>query len=734
MGQDAQKYVPGTTSERRLEEFRIYMNELQSAKRLNDDSAMMSCYSHLSEFYSLSGINEKAKFYKNEELALLYKMKPVDSLKLYNLFSDYQGVLFSAGEKLEKKEVYRIMNFAIRNDHQELLKKCHQLYRSYLAQNDLMSEYSTFYEKDYPQELQWIKENDRVNYLRIKATLFEVHEMVDSALHYLQLSSDLIKNDANKYLVAKFYIRFGQFMERRQNVKNAIEQYETSLTYSEQTRFSPFILEATSRLEDLYFELGNYQEALKYARKNMALKDEINNAAKRDDLLQLEIEKEKELVEMEIEKKELSNQAALSKEKTRKWISIFAGIFLLALALGLWTRIKYVGKVNGLLKSAKIKAEQGERFKQQFLANMSHEIRTPMNAILGMSSLMLETNIDSKQRNYLEAIKSSCENLLTIINDVLDLSKLEAGKMELEKLPFNVKEQVQIVYDTLRFKAEEKGLQCETSIDEEVPKMLVGDSSRLNQILINLCGNAIKFTEKGRVMLIVKKAENSESSLKFIVRDTGIGISADQIENVFSSFQQADLSTSRKYGGTGLGLSISKTLIELQGGNIEVKSEEGKGSEFSFVIPYERYESKEPIEVVAKEVDYKKVLSGIKILVAEDNDFNQIVINDTLIKLIDNVSVEIAPNGKLAIEKLLANDYDVILMDVNMPEMDGHEATIAIRKLESAKKDIPIIALTASVLKAEVLRCTTSGMNAFIPKPFTNQQLVEALTRFYPKV
>ena len=715
-----------------LERFRNLMNDLQNAKRLNDNEAILSAYKGLSRFYSLSGIREKAIFYKEAQLDILYHQEPIDSTKIYFAKNDLQGIAYSHDVEIDKGEIYRIMNYAIKTGNDVLKEECHALYRSYIMQNDLFQELHDFYMNDYPEELELIRKNEFDNYLRIKASIFELKGQPDSSLAYLNKAEELVKKNDNKYWVAKFYIRFGQFMERQNNIKEAIKHYLTSLTYSGQVQFMPFMLEATAALEDLYYKDGQYKEAFKYAKQSIELQDKLNGMANRDELLRLEIIKENELNELEIEKKELETQAMLSKEKVTKWISIFSGIVLLLIAIWFWTRMRYVARVNGLLKTAKFKAEQGEKLKQQFLANMSHEIRTPMNAILGMSNLMLETGIDDQQKKYLMAIKSSCENLLVIINDVLDLSKLEAGKMELEKISFSIREQVRIAYETLRFKAEEKGLSCETIVADDIPEKVIGDSNRLNQILINLCGNAIKFTEKGSVTLKVEMEGEGECTVRFTISDTGIGISEEMISNVFSSFQQADLSTSRKYGGTGLGLSISQTLVELQGGRIEVKSEEGKGSVFTFAIPYESCDHV-PIEKdESKGGELREQLKGIKILVAEDNEFNQIVINDTLFKLIEDVQVDIAENGQVTIDKLLENDYDLILMDVNMPEMDGHEATREIRKLEGPKKSIPIVALTASVLKTEIQKCFDCGMDAFIAKPFNNDELIEVLAKYYP--
>jgi signal transduction histidine kinase/CheY-like chemotaxis protein len=383
-----------------------------------------------------------------------------------------------------------------------------------------------------------------------------------------------------------------------------------------------------------------------------------------------------------------------------------------------------------VVRLEKLSAEKSKEFKEQFLANMSHEIRTPMNAILGMTNLTLSTPINSKQKDYLTAIKKSSENLLVIINDILDLSKLEAGKMQLDKISFRLQDLIQQVYYSMQFKAEEKCLQLIIKINPDVPPVIKADSSRLSQVLINLIGNAIKFTSKGSVSVTIELDKNN-NKIQFRIADTGIGIAQDKISSLFQNFAQADSSTSRKFGGTGLGLSISKTLIELHGGKIEIKSTEGKGSEFYFSIPLEIGNESE-IESDGNQVIDAASLRGIKILVAEDNEYNQIVIQDTLKNLIEDVTIEIAPNGKIAIEKLANAHFDILLMDMNMPEMGGIEATQYIRsQMKHDKKTIPILALTANVMEKDMTKILASGMNDCIPKPFTQEELLNGLLKYY---
>ena len=413
------------------------------------------------------------------------------------------------------------------------------------------------------------------------------------------------------------------------------------------------------------------------------------------------------------------------------WFRIFAGILIASLIYSIFRmrtsslrRQKYalektVQERTQELIIAKERAEKSEEFKQQFLANMSHEIRTPMNAVSGMTDLLIEKNHLPEQEKYLAAIQKSSESLLHIINDILDLSKVEAGKLELESIDFSIHDLAEETIQIMKIKADEKGLLLISHVDDDLREFWLGDPHRIKQILINLLGNAIKFTEKGSVELRLEKPADQNQGIHFRIIDTGIGIAEDKIESVFESFKQAQSSDSRKYGGTGLGLSISKQLIELQGGQISVNSKIGEGTEFMFDLPLP----------AGSEINYKKhssqlnsidatSLNGLRILLADDNEYNRIVAVDTLLSKAD-VLIDQAVNGLEVIQKLRVNDYDLILMDVQMPEMSGFEATQIIRnEFDPPKNNIPVIALTASVLKTDLDKCRQSGMNSYVPKPF----------------
>jgi PAS domain S-box-containing protein len=384
------------------------------------------------------------------------------------------------------------------------------------------------------------------------------------------------------------------------------------------------------------------------------------------------------------------------------------------------------------LRRAKRLTELSIEAKQQFLAKVTHEIRTPMNAIVGFGKLLSKTILDSKQKKYLQAINTSGDNLLLIVNDLLDVSKIEAGKMTLEEIPFSLKDVLSSVTTILHYKAAEKNIALSVKIDDKIPLHLLGDPTRLSQVLINLAGNAVKFTEKGIVEIVIKeeKSEDNKSYLSFIVRDTGIGIPEDKLTIIFDSFIQANNDTSRKYGGTGLGLTIAKQIIELHESTIHVESKLGEGSVFSFNLCY-------PIatmDAVLVNNDLESIIKDqkldcIKILLAEDNLMNHLLLESVITEW--GVEMSIAINGKKAIEMLTDGHYDLILMDVHMPEMDGYEATRYIRNnLPLPFSQIPIIAITANSSNEDKEKCLSAGMNDFISKPFQPEDLFLKISRY----
>ncbi|WP_343617227.1 ATP-binding protein [Flavobacterium sp.] len=379
-----------------------------------------------------------------------------------------------------------------------------------------------------------------------------------------------------------------------------------------------------------------------------------------------------------------------------------------------------LGTKNSELTLQKKIADRAVAAKENFLANMSHEIRTPLNAVIGFTELLAATNLDEQQLDFVKDVKIAGDNLMIIVNDILDLSKIESGSLTLEQRPFDLKKTLKHVYDLLRVKVHD-GVEFNLYLDAGLPEIISGDPGRLNQILVNLAGNALKFTMEGEVTISVKKTAETDDScqIRFVVKDTGIGISQKHLDTIFGRFTQAEQSTTRKFGGTGLGLNIVKQLVELHDSNIQVKSIEGSGSEFYFTLSYK----KGVLETSPPEAKLFNDLGRLSILLCEDNYLNQ--------KLAQNViegfgfKIDIAENGSQGIEMLAHGEYDLMLMDLQMPIQDGYQTTKYIRK--EMNNPIPIIAMTAHSLAGELHRCLDAGMNGYLPKPFKQHELLEAI-------
>jgi len=385
------------------------------------------------------------------------------------------------------------------------------------------------------------------------------------------------------------------------------------------------------------------------------------------------------------------------------------------------------------VREANARAEAANHLKAMFLTNISHEIRTPMNGILGMYNVLRQTNLSSEQREFLDIINISGQNLLSIIDDIIDLSKIESGQIQLEAKEFNLKKEMERIIELLSIKAKGKGIKLISEIDPTTQINLIGDAGRLKQIITNLANNAIKYTKEGSVKIKVEPVEQSDrsSKLKFKIIDTGIGISEEGKQKLFKAFSQIDSSSTRKYGGTGLGLAIAKNLSKTMQGEIGVESELGKGSTFWFTAMF----SMAPNAGLGSsgiQNDRSDSTNKLHILLVEDNLLNQKFATASLRKV--GHKVDIAENGKAAVEKYQQNEYELILMDIQMPVMDGIEATKKIRIIEKAKgvdQPIKIIAITAYVMERDRKMCLSAGMDEYLAKPFKPQELISLINKVY---
>jgi signal transduction histidine kinase/FixJ family two-component response regulator len=568
--------------------------------------------------------------------------------------------------------------------------------------------------------------------------VYETLEQYPKALSYFKLALKLFEDAKVNFWITYENAAIGKIYFQMGDNANALKYTSAALHLAERSNLKNLVAKNNEQISLIYAKMKNFEKAYYYHNLSDLYKDSMSNENATLSILRLQTELESEKKDKEIEllkKSEEIQKQKISKDKFFNNFLVITIILLIGLLVLLYNRYLIKKKSTSQILKAKEYAEHAKETQEQFLANTSHEIRTPMNGIIGMTHQLKDTPLTSEQMEYISAINESANNLLVIINDLLDLSKINAGKMIFEKKAFRLSDLFKNLIYSLQYRSTEKNLRLISSIDEAIPTALIGDPVRLNQVMLNLTGNAIKFTEKGEVKIIAKllKDDGKDVHILFSVQDTGIGIQESKLNTIFESFTQVNARTTRKYGGTGLGLTIAKQLIEQQGGTISVSSKVNEGSTFSFTLQFKKLaRNVKEKDINIQAADYNQPnLNSISVLVIDDNKVNQRVAALTIQKW--NAKVDVADNARIAFEKLNAKKFDLILMDVTMPDIDGFEATRHIRKKMPAPiSKTPIIAMTASALIGDRERCLDAGMDEYVSKPFNPEELYDKIVKMIP--
>ncbi len=650
----------------------VLKEAVRIAKKMPDKNIEATAYYYLGNIYR--DLGDLANVLTNYEKALAINEELGDEY--------YQSVILSSISNL----LYDL------NDYDSALEyalKCLPIFERVDNVNSLLNIYNTlgniyFKKEQYAEALHYFEENHKNSepetaaYVMAESGVGKVYyKMGDfgNASKYLtnSLRESQLLGNVEVQIICHFYL--GRLYMDDRNYRQALESLNAAYTIAHEYLRKHDMMSIHEFLYALYDKMGDIPQAFFHLKTFEQLKEEIFKQKVIFEMKNLQVRQQVELAQKE---KEVAERTAL--------------------------------------------------LKHQFMANMSHEIRTPMNAIVGMTRLLLAKDPKPDQMRYLNAIQLSADNLLVIVNDILDLSKIEAGKIVIEHIDFSIREIVQSVRDMLMLKVEEKHIELRINVANDIPKRLVGDPTRLNQILINLAGNAVKFTDHGyvEVKVTLKNRKDGKLWLQFDVIDTGIGIAAEYVNTIFDSFTQAGADTTRKFGGTGLGLTISRQLSTLMGGDISLQSELGKGTVFTTIIPFEEATLQEDVKKTSV-LDNTSMLrlNKLKVLLVEDNEFNRMVAEDTLKETIPGIQLHMAVNGLEAVDRLRNEMFDVVLMDIQMPVMDGVTATRTIRTTLSAPaKNVKIIAMTANVLQEDVQAYFDAGMNAYVSKPFNTDELL----------
>lgn len=587
-----------------------------------------------------------------------------------------------------------------------------------------------------------LEEKDNLGLVALNRGILSVNieHNPSKALEFFEQADKVLHQSENKYELARLHYYSGRAHLMLENYGMAHEEVMKSLEVGKENRFASVLLSSHSLMSTIHERRGNYQDALTYLKASQQLKDSIYNLNK--EALATDADARHGVDAMKSSLNELSRlnaeqERTLKVNKLTTILSVALITILSLLTLSLYKNNNLRARANDLLQkkntelvTAKDNAENASMAKAQFLSTITHELRTPLYAVTGLTHLLLEESPTPNQKEHLNSLKFSGEYLLSLINNILDLNKLEANKVELMETSFDLKKRISNVLVALKKSAEDKNTVLHLEFDDSIPQQIKGDPLKVSQVLINLIGNSIKFTENGDIWVRVSNigANQNQVRLKFQIKDNGEGISKENQQLIFENFTQGSVEINRKFGGTGLGLSIVKNLLKLMNSEIQLKSELGKGSTFFFELTFNKVpqdELQNTPEAPEPEDYSKDVLIGKHILVVEDNKINQMITRKILEK--NEVICEVADDGQIALEKARSKKYDLILMDIHMPGLSGIETTIEIRKFN---QEIPVIALTAVTLDESLDEFYLNGFTDIIPKPFKTDEFFRKITKY----
>ncbi|MBS1494031.1 MAG: tetratricopeptide repeat protein [Bacteroidetes bacterium] len=767
-----------------------YSNKyLITARSYNDKGSIAHAYHYLGDYYRDEGLPVIAIDYYFSSMYLYEELNLTGAVAYTNI--DVGNIYFDLGkhdvakqyyEKVvampDEKDVVIAKAVALNNigliyrevkDYNNALKKFEEALEIRKKTNDknliahsynyIGSIYTSLKDFDkaesyYNQSIQLYKEiKDYADMGKVMMNIGKLYyekSEKEKSVSYRNDAINLFLDNNKLYAAADAMTDLAEFHLQDKNIQEALRHSFEAYKISTENKYTSIRKNSLKLLSEIYFTNSDTKEAYRYLKIYDDLKDSLAQQEAQRKIVNLEFSNELQRRDREMSSMKSENQLkqlTIENQNRRNTLLLIIIITILILLVVIFfafrlqrknlkvlqDRNKLIDENNRkielsmiMLEEAKEEAEKNARIKSEFLSIMSHELRTPMNAVLGMTQVIMEENPREDQLENLETMKISAENLLSIIDDILDYNRLESGKMILVEKDFSLKQLMDKLFKIFSYSIKQKGLGLIYNYDETLGDAFIGDDTRIAEIISNLLANAVKFTDSGSITVDIKKIgiKSNSSLIRFSVKDTGIGISPQNVANIFDSFTQEKTDTTRKYGGTGLGLSIVKKLLELMNGKIYVESKSGEGSKFYFEIELKNSEKKfeSPVKAI-KQPDKKVRLQ--KILIVEDNNVNQLVMK----KMLKNsgLQVDIADNGRIGMEKVLQNQYDLVFMDLLMPEMDGYEATKEIRRFN---KTIPIIALTADVMKGVEAKTKEAGMNNYLTKPVNKDELLRILSEY----